>query len=156
MEVATWTKRDMWLDRETNIWPLDRRHHVGKRIREKRNWKWSERDLGRRMKQRVQRSEFAAEDARFEDVDDDFEGLDDDSILYGADFHCPVCCCASEAGRWSVNEASVEEVDLDSPFLLGIKDDGMSEDEDGYNIVSERDFDVLSISSMEGDDCGPT
>jgi len=108
------------------------------------------------MKQKVQRLEFAVEDARFEDVGNDFEGLDDDSILYGADFHCSVCCCASEAGRWSVNEASVEEVDLDSPFLLGIKDDEMSEDEDGFNLVSERDFDVLSISSMEGDDDGPT
>ena len=108
------------------------------------------------MKQKVQRLEFAVEDARFEDVDDDFEGLDDDSILYGADFHCSLCCCASGAGRWSVNEASVEEVDLDSPFLLGIRDDEMSEDEDGFNIVSERDFDVLSISSMEDDDDGPT
>jgi hypothetical protein len=155
MEVATWTKRDMWLDRETNIWPLDRRHHVGKKIREKRSWKWGERDLGRRMKQRVQRAEFAVEDAKFEDLDDDFEGLDDDLILYGADFHGPVCC-ASEAGRWNVDEASVEEVDLGSPFLLGIEDNETSEDEDGFNIVSERDFDVLSISSMEDDDCGPT
>jgi len=109
------------------------------------------------MKQKVQRLEFAVEDARFEDLDNDFERLDDDSILHGADIHCPVCYCASEAGRWSVNDALVEDVDLDSPFLLGnINDDEISEDEDGFNIVSERDFDVLSISSMEDDDDGPT
>jgi hypothetical protein len=118
-EVATWTKRDIRLDQETNIWPLDRRHHVGKKIREKRNWKWSDRDLRRRMKQKVQRLEFAVEDARFEDLDNDFERLDDDSILHGDDFHCPVCCCASEAGWWSANEASVDEVDLTRLFCLG-------------------------------------
>lgn len=27
-----YTKRDMWLDRELNIWPLDRRHHVGRKF----------------------------------------------------------------------------------------------------------------------------
>src|ERR1700761_3505089 len=63
-KVATWTKRDMWLDREYNIWPLDRRHHVGKRIREKSCWKWNEQSIGRRTRIEHRNWELAVEDAR--------------------------------------------------------------------------------------------
>ncbi|ETI25641.1 hypothetical protein G647_02415 [Cladophialophora carrionii CBS 160.54] len=62
--IATWTKRDMWQDREDRIWPLDRRHHVGKRFREKRSRKWNELSLGRRMRQRSREWGFVVEDAR--------------------------------------------------------------------------------------------
>lgn len=63
-KVSQWTKADMWLERDQNIWPLDRRHHVGKRIREKRSSKWDELALGRRMRQRNREWEFAVDDAR--------------------------------------------------------------------------------------------
>ncbi|OCT47005.1 hypothetical protein CLCR_02547 [Cladophialophora carrionii] len=62
--IATWTKRDMWQDREDRIWPLDRRHHVGKRFREKRSRKWNESSVGRRMRQRSREWGFVVEDAR--------------------------------------------------------------------------------------------
>ncbi|KAJ9610248.1 hypothetical protein H2200_005025 [Cladophialophora chaetospira] len=63
-KISTWTKHDMFLDRETNIWPLDRRHHVGRHIREKYSHKYNELALGRRMRQRNAEWEFAIHDAR--------------------------------------------------------------------------------------------
>lgn len=33
LEVATWTKKDQYDHREFDIWPLDRKHHVGRRER---------------------------------------------------------------------------------------------------------------------------
>ncbi|EXJ57323.1 hypothetical protein A1O7_07670 [Cladophialophora yegresii CBS 114405] len=82
-KIATWTKRDMWQDRENGIWPLDRRHHVGKRIREKRCRKWNELAMGRRMRQRSREWGFVVEDARdmarlrYDDVDTVYWELDD-------------------------------------------------------------------------------
>ena len=63
-KISRWTKADMWLERDQNIWPLDRRHHVGKRIREKRSSKWDELALGRRIKQQNSGWEFAVDDAK--------------------------------------------------------------------------------------------
>lgn len=55
LKPAIYTKRDMWLDREDDIWPLDRRHHRGKKIREKHCLKWQQRSMGTRLKQRSRR-----------------------------------------------------------------------------------------------------
>ena len=76
IRVATWTKRDMWLDRENDIWPLDCRHHTGKRVREKRySSKYTELALGRRMKQISAQYEWAVEDARDIIWDEDYESV---------------------------------------------------------------------------------
>lgn len=58
-EVRTWTRRDNWLDRDIDIWPLDRRHHVGLSKREKRWLKFARRTAGRDTKSLARRVEAA-------------------------------------------------------------------------------------------------
>ncbi|KAJ9662465.1 hypothetical protein H2198_001354 [Neophaeococcomyces mojaviensis] len=48
--LATWTKQDNFAQKETGIYPLDRRHHRGKRYREKCSRKWNMEKLGRGTK----------------------------------------------------------------------------------------------------------
>jgi hypothetical protein len=81
LQKQTWTKRDMWQDREQNIWPLDRRHHVGKRKREKSCSKWDELALGRRMKQREKEWGLLADEGRAARIYDDCD-CDVDTIWW--------------------------------------------------------------------------
>ncbi|KIX03318.1 uncharacterized protein Z518_06870 [Rhinocladiella mackenziei CBS 650.93] len=155
MHVSTWTKRDMWLDRERGIWPLDRRHHKGKKIREKYCWKYTEKELGRRMRVKTRGLEGAVSGAeiearygddyylcRFGDDDVEEEGYDDRDGDGGDD----------EEGE----EGDVEEFIEDGASFVDEQELSEKEtdvdNEDGFNIISERDFDVLSISSIEEDD----
>src|SRR5690349_7668543 len=68
VRVCAWTKRDMWDDRAQNIWPLDVRHHVGKKIRDKWNQKWTMKDMGRKMRQKAWMMRFAVDGAVLEDI----------------------------------------------------------------------------------------
>lgn len=52
MKQGVYTKHDMYQDRSSDIWPLDRRHHKGKRVREKHAVKRAQLAMGTRLKQR--------------------------------------------------------------------------------------------------------
>jgi len=164
VRVSTWTKHDMWMDRDTAIWPLDRRHHTGKKIREKRSWKWNEIGLGRKMKQKARRLASAVQGAEIEpldpvgyyhrlfvdEMDEEYEsrvGLDDldEAAAAGTD-GAPLTGDACDVPS---------DVEVWSSLAFGHAVDAESEDEDGFHIVSDRDFDVVSMASM-GDEYGPT
>lgn len=64
LKVSVWTKQDTFADKEYNIWPLDVRHHRGKRrIREKHLEKWNLKHIGRGGKQLQSRSQGIKEEA---------------------------------------------------------------------------------------------
>lgn len=177
MTVATWTKHDMWDDRDRDIWPLDRRHHRGKKIRERRSRKWTLSDLGRRMKQRQRELGFALEEGDLTSVfDDDLSvwSFREEMGLYDMDQ-----CCADGDGEWAdeqspsmehdaaalpeftqtvvavgagmlLTHVDVEDLDLYEVLDLELDDD------DEFSIISDRDFDVISISSGQEDEDGVT
>jgi len=132
----TYTKRDMWLDRDINIWPLGRRHHVGKRYREKWSWSYQEQSLQRRGKQRARALAFEAEDPYWiEDVDLDF---DDDIYELQDGYECPV----------AIHEDD-EIPDSSTADIFHVLHDQVWDEDDDYSIIDDRDFDVLSIVSDE-------
>lgn len=138
----TYTKRDMWLDRDVNIWPLDRQHHVGRKIREKWFWKYQERTKQRRAKQRARMLAFEADDPYWnEDVDSVYDFIDDrDDDLYelqdgyqsDAVFH---------------QDAEIPESSVVDNFPV-LYDQSWNGDDD-YSIISDWDFDVMSIASND-------
>ncbi|OQV03413.1 hypothetical protein CLAIMM_08461 [Cladophialophora immunda] len=166
IKVAKWTKRDMWLDRDVDIWPLDVRRHKGRRIREKYCWKWNELEFGRRMKQKSRCLQFAAEDGEFLALDDD---LDMDAAV------CWLCepfwDDEEDEGRNDRGERppryvsldgecysddtpqEVDADDVDGPWereLLDLYCD--NGDGDDFSVISEREaFDDMSLPSIEDD-----
>jgi hypothetical protein len=154
--VATWTKRDMWNDRENDIWPLDRRHHVGKKIREKRSRKWDELGLGRRMRQRNREWEFAVEDARdmarlrYDDTDTVYWELEDRDGQWDWD---DVEVAYNEQG-----ESPPERIDLGGERFFGawfengnggFWDDSDAEARDGQE---QHDFDFVWLEDASDED----
>ncbi len=152
MKVSIWTKRDMFLDCETNIWPLDRRHHRGKKIREKRSEKWELRWLGRGMKCKARAVHDEVEDGDLEvhipypqcmeeqsRVGDDPDRLDKDDQAAGGEV-------GAEGAVIDAPERGLESLDLVSG--IGLDEEKVLEGL-GFTIISERDFDVISISSRE-------
>ncbi|KAK5447825.1 hypothetical protein LTS15_009324 [Exophiala xenobiotica] len=156
MNVSIWTKRDMFLDCETDIWPLDRRHHRGKKIREKRSAKWELKRLGRGMKVKAGAVQDEVEDGEFDDVpypyhveeqpcggdgpdrsDNDDQAAGGEVVDEGAVIDGPV------QGEFDLVGALGPGLDLDEAEVLG----GL-----GFTIISECDFDVISISSREEED----
>lgn len=146
INISTWTKRDMWLDRDTNIWPLDRRHHRGKKIREKRNTAWELEMLGRSLKAKSKAINGAIAEGQAEAAmlchDHSWNRADD----------------AAESGQLN----SDSEVDCDGSVVQDIADEDLgtagdnpmnrsdlvdSGDEEGFEFVSVKDFDVRSLSS---------
>lgn len=154
MAVSTWTKQDMYKDREANIWPLDRRHHKGKRIREKSCWKWTERDLGRRTKQKARSLEFATENSGIMALDDDYyrRGMDDEHVFEIYEDEGEVYLDDADENKPHYGHTTGED---ESHSLNCCENDGCLEDEeeedDGFSVISQGDFDVISISSF-GDD----
>jgi hypothetical protein len=137
----TYTKKDMWLDRDVNIWPLDRRHHVGRRIREKWSWKDQEKVLRKKIKQRARTMAFEAEDAWYQDVDSvyDFnEDCEDDLYSLQGDY---------QSDAVFHEDATIPECTVMDDFVI-IHEQSWGEDDD-YTIVEEQDFDVVSIASTE-------
>ncbi|KIW10387.1 hypothetical protein PV08_11349 [Exophiala spinifera] len=139
MKISTWTKRDMWLDRDTDIWPLDRQHHRGKKIREKRHTKWTLETLGRRMKAQSKTMNGTIAEGRAE-----------------------VAMLCHDQG-WNRGHEhpdsdpsnSDSEVDDNGSMVQDIADEDREQadhdgsgDEEGFEFVSADDFDVQSLSSM--------
>lgn len=176
MTVATWTKHDMWDDRDRDIWPLDRRHHRGKKIRERRSQKWTLSDLGRRMKQRQREWGFALEEGDLASVfDDDLSvwSFREEMGLYDVDEGCAEGEgeWPDEQSRWEDDAAVLPEssetvVGVGAGMILihvDVEDldryevlDLVLDDDDDFSIISERDFDVISISSGQEDEDGVT
>lgn len=137
-KTHTYTKRDMWLDREVNIWPLDRQHHVGRRIRDKWAWKDQEKVLRKKIKQKARTMAFEAEDAYYEDVDSvyDFnEDREDDLYSLEGDYQSDVF----------QEDIAIPECTVVDDFVVIHE---QSWEDDDYTIV-EQDFDVVSIASTE-------
>ncbi|KIV79364.1 hypothetical protein PV11_06927 [Exophiala sideris] len=180
--VATWTKRDMWYDRESGI--IGGQWHKGKRIREKRYWKYSQKCYGKDTKTRSRALEFALEHADVESVDttyadghDDLDAVhfedhdDDEDPNYGRneenDFplslselrECGYDVTAAEFE--TMREAGYEFADdefYENPAMSCVGGGALEAADEvpedyGFSIISERDFDVVSLSS-DGDEVG--
>jgi hypothetical protein len=142
----------MWEDREFNIWPLDRRHHVGKKIREKRSWNYQERALGRGTKSRDRLMAFALDDPFYlDDVDSVYD------FTAERDYMFPVYP-GFEDDLWSMPEyfphdehaqQDLEIPDCELAHGFVILDDSLwaRDNDEDYFVVERRDFDVISISS---------
>jgi len=89
--ARVWTKRDMYLERDNNIWPLDFRHHVGKRKREKRWNGQYVKQLERDIKTRTKKLDEACED---------WWGIE--FVLYSDDYPCWYTCCEG----WDCDEGT--------------------------------------------------
>lgn len=150
-KYPVYTKRDMWIDREFNIWPLDRRHHVGKRIREKRVWKYQERALQRRTKSRARMMDFASDDMSYQDVDSVYDFSDE------CEYMIPIYE-GSENGMWNIPEYlppdDTAQQDPDIPdcdpidgFVLLRDSLWMVDKDEDYFVIESQNFDVISISS---------
>ncbi|KEF60712.1 uncharacterized protein A1O9_02273 [Exophiala aquamarina CBS 119918] len=140
----TYTKRDMWLDRDINIWPLDRQQHVGKKIREKRAWKYQEKTLQRRTKQRARAIAFEADDSYWnEDVDSVYD-IDEES---GNDLY--------ELQDGYQSDAVFHEDDKipASPVVdaFSVLHDQSCKEDDDYSMICDWEFDVVSIASNDSD-----
>jgi hypothetical protein len=155
MKVSIWTKRDMFLDCETDIWPLDRRHHKGKKIREKRSARWELKRLGRGVKTNAGAVQDEIEDRELDvDVpypyyveeqscgDDGPDRLDNDDQATGGEV---------VAGGAVIDGPVQVELDLVGGLGLDLDEDEVFRGL-GFTVISERDFDVISISSGEKDD----
>lgn len=145
MQVATWTKRDMWDDRENDIFPLDRRHHKGKRIRDKKWWKWNPKGRERCAKMKTRALEFALGGADVESVDTCYFDFADVEVRNG---------CNGGEGTFSFGEESGSEMHgLDGNIALlhvggGASPSRVDTEEDyRFSMISERDFDVISLFS---------
>ncbi|KIW53362.1 hypothetical protein PV05_08942 [Exophiala xenobiotica] len=157
LKVSIWTKRDMFLDCETDIWPLDRRHHRGKKIREKRSAKWELRGLGRGMKvkARAVHDEVEVEDGQSEVHVPYPYYMEEQS--YGGDGPGRLDKDEEAAGGEEVAEGAIVDAPERGPQSLDLVN-GIDLDEDevleglGFTMISERDFDVISISSKEEED----
>ncbi|KAH0832566.1 hypothetical protein AYO21_06040 [Fonsecaea monophora] len=144
-KVATWTKRDMWLDRDADIWPLDIRRHKGRRIRDKFCWKWNELEFGRRTKQKSRYLDFATEDGEYLAVDLD---LDMDNSVYW-DFEEHWFDDPDEI-RNDRNERLPRYVSLDGElYTEDIPDEVDSEYADS---LCERELRQLYYDTSDGDD----
>ncbi|OAP59227.1 hypothetical protein AYL99_06525 [Fonsecaea erecta] len=162
-KVAMWTKRDMWLDRGVDIWPLDIRHHRGRRIREKYSFKWNELEFGRRMKQKSRCLEFAAQDGELLATDDDadtmywdFEENWDFDLDEGRNDHDERPPRYVGLDGECYPEDSPDLVEPDDPIgpwereLIELYCD--TGDGDDFSVISEREvFDSLPLSSIEDD-----
>ncbi|EXJ75413.1 uncharacterized protein A1O5_02109 [Cladophialophora psammophila CBS 110553] len=163
MKVSTWTKRDMWLDRDVDIWPLDRRHHKGRRIREKYCWKWNELEMGRRMRQKARYLDLAVEDGESLAADDGvgtvYWELDDlwreevDEIFNDRGERPPLFVDLDGERRFEgiSNESSLDEADgsWERELIESYCDTG---DGDDFSIISEQEIiDAMSSTSMEDD-----
>lgn len=150
-----YTKRDMWLDRELNIWPLDRRHHVGKKIREKWAWKDHERTLQRGTKPRARMMAFAAENGSYWDNEAIYgcTGAHDyiENVYHYAGYE--------DYGQWRLPDdysndeipqasPSIPDCDVIDGFVI-LNDISCDGDDDDYCMVEEQDFDIVSISSVD-------
>ncbi|KAK5051920.1 hypothetical protein LTR84_002723 [Exophiala bonariae] len=149
-----YTKRDMWEDRDFNIWPLDRRHHMGKKKREKRSWKYQERALGRGTKLRGKMTAFASDDISYlDDIDSVYDFSEERDYMF------PVYP-GFEDDLWSIPECfprddtaqqdpDIPDCDLVDGFVI-LHDSLWAYDKDeDYFVIERRDFDVISISSAD-------
>ncbi|KIY00001.1 uncharacterized protein Z520_04638 [Fonsecaea multimorphosa CBS 102226] len=171
VKVATWTKRDMWLDRDVDIWPLDVRHHTGRKNREKYFSKWNELAIGRRMKQRSRRLDFATQDGELLAMDDDvdmdtvywdfeeFWGDENPEVRNDRDERPPRYvgldgeCYSEDQGR--PDGVQVDPDDADGPWereFIEFYCDDNTGDGDDFSVISEREaLDALSLFSIEDD-----
>ncbi|KAI1616687.1 hypothetical protein EDD37DRAFT_604633 [Exophiala viscosa] len=156
--VSTWTKRDMWYDRERGIRAV--RWRVGRRSRDKHCQAYIQKKLQRDPKTRSRASEFAREGADVESVDtchsassnvsiSSDDGLDqgwDDDYMVDWDGN-RIFCHIKDIG------CETATADLDGEVALSFVGDGAleltgdMEEDAGFSIISERDFDVMSLSS---------
>ncbi|RVX67746.1 hypothetical protein B0A52_07869 [Exophiala mesophila] len=107
MKPRIYTKRDMYLDCSGDIWPLDRRHHKGRRVREKYAVKWAQLAMGTRLKQRSKRLAFEVSTGM--DLAADWGDIDDAecSFDWGDD---------GKYDDWEAHEPLTEAFDSDQTF----------------------------------------
>lgn len=151
--VKIYTKKDMWQDRDFNIWPLDRRHHVGKKIREKSSWNDQERISGRSTKQKSRMLNSEVEEAWHQNTFAVSDVLGDMRVLY---YELEDNCSDYNYYGGSAGSLEEEELDLDSvqtddewTFVSAAKFGCSWHPAGELDIISEHVFDVISVPSSD-------